>query len=212
MVWEEGKRKLSPYPDYELYNVSKDVGERNNVASQNPEVVKELDRRIEDFLVNTKAVVPERNPSYKGQGIQKAKGWQSVGYVNLSAKPEGFQVRSFGETPMTIQTYEKLNIKQGKYTFKYKIRSLSATGKTSLQWGSTKDVKVSKLTDAGLWEEKNIEFTAEGPIKELKFQIASSQGVTHIEWMKILDSEGKEIKSWSGVQEKKKKVVKKVKK
>ena len=197
---------------YELYNVSKDVGERQNVAGQNPEIVKELDKRIEDFLVNTKAVVPEKNPSYKGQGIQKAKGWESVGYVNLSAKPEGFQIRSFGDNPMTIQTYEKLNIKPGEYTFQYKIRSLSATGKTSLQWGDTKDVKFSNLTDTGLWEEKSFEFTAESPVKQLKLQIASSQGVTHIEWMKLLDNTGNEVKSWSGIQAKKKKVAKNKKK
>lgn len=190
---------------YELYNVKNDVGERVNVAGQNPELVKELDRRIETFLTDTKAVEPVKNPDYKGISVQKAKGWESVGYVNLSAKPEGFQVRSFGENPMTIQTSGKLNIDAGKYTFKYKIRSLSASGKTLLKLGDSQEIENSDLKDTGLWEENSISFTSEKPLDQLKFQIASSQGVVHIEWMKLLDASGNEVKSWSGVQAKKKK-------
>lgn len=190
---------------YELYNVKKDVGERVNVAGQNPELVKELDRRIQKFLTDTKAVVPVKNPDYKGISVQKAKGWESVGYVNLSAKPEGFQVRSFGENPMTIQTSGKLSIEAGKYTFKYKIRSLSASGKTLLKLGDSQEIENSDLKDTGLWEENSISFTSEKSLDQLKFQIASSQGVVHIEWMKLLDTSGNEVKSWSGVQAKKKK-------
>lgn len=197
---------------YELYNVKKDVGERNNVADQNIEMVQELDKLIETFLVKTKAVVPIKNPAYKGTRPQKSKGWESVGYMNLSSKPEGFQVRSFGESPMTIQTYEKLNLKPGKYTFIYKIRSLSASGQTVFQWGSTAQSKKLELQDDGLWDEKSIPFTADKPIQSLKLQIASTQGVVHIEWMKILDESGKEVKLWNGMQTKKKKNVVKKKK
>ena len=183
---------------YELYNVKDDVGERLNVAGRNPEMLKELDKSIETFLEKTQAVIPLKNPAYKGLATDKAKGWESVGYVNLSSKPEGFQVRSFGENPMTIQTYEKLNLKAGEYTFKYRIRSLSASGSTVLQWGSVNESVKTEISDSGLWEEKSISFSSEKPVNQLKFQIASSQGVVHIEWIKLLDASAKEIKTWSG--------------
>lgn len=193
---------------YELYNVKNDIGERNNVAGENPELLQELDKRIENFLVDTNAVIPVKNPAYKNIRKQKSNGWETVGYVNLSAKPEGFQIRSFGESPMKIQTYEKLNLKPGKYTFQYKIRSLSATGKSSLQWGSSKDIKEVAIIDDGLWDEKSIEFNAAKPVTSLKFKVASTQGVVHVEWLKILDETGAVLKHWSGVAEKKKKAKK----
>ena len=47
--------------DYKLYNLSKDIGEKNNLATARPELVKKLDQMIEDHLVDTNAVTPIAN-------------------------------------------------------------------------------------------------------------------------------------------------------
>ena len=47
-----------------LFNLRDDIGEKNNVAAQKPELVSELDALIAKFLVDTKAVVPVQNPAF----------------------------------------------------------------------------------------------------------------------------------------------------
>jgi len=48
----------------ELYNLAKDIGESNNVATANQELVKQLDAEIDAYLAKTKAAVPIKNPAY----------------------------------------------------------------------------------------------------------------------------------------------------
>lgn len=49
----------------ELYNLKDDVGEARNLAAKQPEVVKELSGLLEGFLVETDAVIPKPNPSFR---------------------------------------------------------------------------------------------------------------------------------------------------
>jgi arylsulfatase A-like enzyme len=55
---------------FELYNLAQDIGESNNVAALHPDLVRQLDVKIENYLARTKAAVPVRNPAYD----PKAKG------------------------------------------------------------------------------------------------------------------------------------------
>jgi len=49
---------------YFLFNLRDDLGERNNLAAQKPELVVELDSQISEFLDDSKAVVPIPNPAF----------------------------------------------------------------------------------------------------------------------------------------------------
>ncbi len=51
---------------FELYNLKDDIGEGKNLAAEKPEIVKELNELINQFLKETQAVVPTRNPKYRG--------------------------------------------------------------------------------------------------------------------------------------------------
>jgi len=55
---EDGNHK------YELYNLSEDIGETNNLAGRYPEKVRQLDELIEEHLKETGALVPILNPRY----------------------------------------------------------------------------------------------------------------------------------------------------
>lgn len=48
----------------ELYNLKNDVGETQNLVDSNSKLVEELNALISDFLRETEAVVPIRNPNY----------------------------------------------------------------------------------------------------------------------------------------------------
>jgi len=63
---------------YQLYNLKQDLGEKTNLAAQEPARVKELDAKIESFLTETKAVLPKLNPNFdpskydpKEEGVSK---------------------------------------------------------------------------------------------------------------------------------------------
>jgi arylsulfatase A-like enzyme len=95
--------------DLELYDLKKDLGERHNLAKAKPELVKELNGLITDFLKDTEAVIPKLNPNF-GKIIPKAAapkkalaqddlpgGWKnragkavvSEGALHLESKGEG---------------------------------------------------------------------------------------------------------------------------
>ena len=57
--------------DLELYDLKNDLGERRNLAKEKPELVKELNGLITDFLKDTEAVIPKLNPHF-GKAVPKA--------------------------------------------------------------------------------------------------------------------------------------------
>jgi arylsulfatase A-like enzyme len=57
--------------DLELYDLKNDLGERRNLAKEKPELVKEFNGLITDFLKDTEAVIPKLNPNF-GKAAPKA--------------------------------------------------------------------------------------------------------------------------------------------
>ena len=55
---EEGEHRFL------LFDLGKDLGETTNLAEVHPQVVQELDTKIESFLARTNAIVPVRNPAF----------------------------------------------------------------------------------------------------------------------------------------------------
>ena len=50
--------------EYRLYNLREDVGENQNLASERPEKVKELDQLIEDYISEANVVIPLPNSNF----------------------------------------------------------------------------------------------------------------------------------------------------
>jgi hypothetical protein len=51
----------------ELYNLANDLGEQNDVASEMPERVSELDNQLSEWLASVGAKLPRPNPDYQGE-------------------------------------------------------------------------------------------------------------------------------------------------
>lgn len=49
----------------ELYNLSEDISEKNNIAEEKRNLTKELKEMLDDWKVKVRAKIPERNPDYK---------------------------------------------------------------------------------------------------------------------------------------------------
>jgi len=107
---------------YKLYNLKDDIGEQTNLASERPELVKELDALIDDFLADTNAILPLPNPKFNAakyrpelEGKAKLKGgvrtpkkqprgkpvagWQPEGTTKLAKKDGMLILTSTGGDP-----------------------------------------------------------------------------------------------------------------
>ena len=50
--------------DYRLYNLREDIGEQHNLAATHPEMLRSLDRLIEDYIADAGVAVPLPNPNF----------------------------------------------------------------------------------------------------------------------------------------------------
>lgn len=75
---ESGKHR------YKLFNLKDDIGESNNLANQFPDRVKQLDKLIEQHLVDTNAVRPLPNPRFDPNQYDLAR----EGHALLKGSPE----------------------------------------------------------------------------------------------------------------------------
>jgi arylsulfatase A-like enzyme len=69
-------------PEYELYDVAKDPLDKSNVAPQNPEIVKRLDKELDRWKqMATAARVKPDNETMKGLNQQQLERLRSLGYI-----------------------------------------------------------------------------------------------------------------------------------
>jgi len=76
---------------YRLYNLREDIGENNNLATVHPDLVKQLDQLIEDYITAADVVVPLPNPNFELARFQPAKIGVQAGGLKMP--------RSFKQSP-----------------------------------------------------------------------------------------------------------------
>ena len=137
---------------YSLFNLKNDLGERVNLAADNPRRVEELDKLITQFLIETRAVVPLPNPRFdptrydpkaigmatpniprkpNGSGIKQPQlksklvgGWQAGGTCSLELKEGLLIVTSNGRDPHLSFKFPK-ELPQKKLVMKVTMASNS---------------------------------------------------------------------------------------
>lgn len=120
---------------YRLYNLRDDLGERQDLSSQQPEMVQELDALIEGFLDSTHAVTPTRNPHYDPAAPQSPPGkrpaarrferWNFSGNTVLSRDGEVLRLNSTGGDPW-IATSDLPRGLPGPFKVRLNIRSTAS--------------------------------------------------------------------------------------
>ena len=126
-----------------LFNLRDDLSERNNLATQQPVLVRELDTLIEEFLADTEAVVPIPNPKFdpakyrpEDEGQQKPKGkakaaklaptapggWQPSKDAQLRAENGELKITSMGGDPWVSTRNLPANAK-GPFILRLRLKS-----------------------------------------------------------------------------------------
>lgn len=205
---------------YQLYNLKEDLGETNNLFEAYPEKVAELDRMIEDYLTDTQAVTPERNPDFdpahyhperigvpvkrrpktpKGSSID---GWTAGGSCSVLADDGIMVVSSTGNDPQCVLA-SMSPVKGAGLKFRLRMKSFASPDATvyyNIPFSSENSVPLSVSAD-GQWHEYEISVPAES-LNGLRIDPANKPGTVHIDWMQLQDSEGQCIQRWDFEQAK----------
>lgn len=178
---------------FELYDLKNDVGESNNLAAEKPEIVRELNALITDFLKDTEAVVPVRNPEFgkvvvakKDDEFPGMKGWKPRG-CDYSVKGGIVTVKGKNATPF-LGVGAGVN---GPATVKFHMRS-AKDGAAKIEWttpdGDKKKEKpqsVPYTLKGGDWQEVTVEIPARGPIAILRIYLPVQQEAIELDRVEL---------------------------
>lgn len=194
-----------------LFNLRNDLSERNNLAAKEPGLVRELDGLIEQFLADTKAVVPIPNPRFdpaqyhpENEGKpaprnQKAaskasakddpsdpnlQGWKAR---NCSASVKGgiVTVRGSGSAPF-LGVGAGID---GPGTVTFRTRT-AAGGEGKIEWippGKNPDgANTAAFTiKPGNWQTVTTKVPAEGPLGILRIYLPAQQQPVEVDWVEL---------------------------
>jgi len=203
-----------------LYNLIDDLGEKNNLAGQRPELVAELDARIETFLAETNAVLPIPNPAFDParyrpelEGVQthrkpsqsapaapRTGGWQASKDVQLQASRGQLRITSTGSDPW-ISTRDLPATARGPFLLKLRLSSRGG-GRGVVYFGSKEhpgfhlDRSVSfELRHDGQPHDHEITLPSE-TLSALRLDPGNAAGQMTITSLAVEDITGAVVKAW----------------
>lgn len=193
---------------YLLYHLGEDPGETRNLADVKPEVVKEFDGLIEDFLTRTKAVVPVPNPDFdpakyrpelEGKATLNRKptaqtnnspanvGWRAANCTG-NIKDGILELTEVGEASFLGLTAGKLS---GPSTVQFRIKAKA--GISHVHWlpegPQGKAQSVEYTAKGGDWEEITVKIPATGPLGVVRIYFPNGTIAAQVDWLMLQSKE-----------------------
>ena len=191
-----------------LFNLRDDLGEKNNLAAQKPELLAELDALIEGFLTDTKAVVPVPNPAFdpakyhpelegkqqpkgkakapakgKDDAIPALQGWKARD-CQATVKEGILRLTSLGSECFLGFSAAKHS---GPTTAKFRIKAKA--GSSHFDWlpagPGTQQQRVDFTIKGGDWEAITVELPAEGPLGIVRLYLPMQEPAVEIDWIEL---------------------------
>jgi arylsulfatase A-like enzyme len=200
---------------YRLFNLREDISETKNLASQNPDLVKELDGIIHQFLEETHAVLPMPNPAFdpskyqpelEGKPTKKSDAKQKPGKtskssVNDDSDPalKGWKARGCtAKAAQGILRVSKLvdvsflgfsaNRHSGPSSVTMRIQA--QPGESHIDWlpGGTQDKaqSVAFKIESNDWQEITVAIPASGPLGIVRVYLPKQATPIEIDWIEIV--------------------------
>jgi arylsulfatase A-like enzyme len=181
---------------FELYDLRNDIGESKNVATTNPEKVKQLNGLLEGFLKETRAVVPKPNPAYV-----RGDRWSAGTDAKLEVREHIAIVESTGGRP----TLQLLEAPPATGTLRLRFRMRASQGRGGLVlWGTsrepgfaaTRTVKFEPKRD-GRWHDYEVRFAPENLLRQLRIDGSLAPAKREFEWIRLCKEDSTVIQAWS---------------
>ena len=192
-----------------LFNLKDDLGEKNNLATQKPELVTELDTLIESFLKDTHAVVPVVNPAFdpkqyhpelEGKQQPKAKA-KAPAKDDSDPALQGWKARDCkaavkdGIVRVTNIGFECfLGFGAGKHsgpsTATFHIKAKPGTSHFDWLPGGGKAERVPFTLKGGDWQEITVQIPATGPLGIVRLYLPMQEQPVEVDWIELRSTEG----------------------
>jgi arylsulfatase A-like enzyme len=196
---------------YRLYNLADDLGETNNLADAFPERVAELDRLLQAHLEDAGAVLPSPNPAFdpkqyhpefigltpeEQSALGDAAGWEPVGTCTLEPGGGILRINSTGDDPY-IKDKGTLTLSGGPFEVAFRIRSGSSGSAAVYYNDSSRATKLPfEMNHDNQWQTVEVTAPVEA-LTRLRIDPSSAPGVIEIDWVRVNNAAGKNVKEWS---------------
>ncbi len=193
---------------YRLFDLDADLGERTNLADKYPDMVRQLDARIDQFLKETHAVLPEPNPDYDPASTRLLQfGLSAMNDCKIVVNHDNqLAVTSIGGDP-----HFKLELPRphtpGQFTLEMRIKS-TARGAGFVYWqekgvqpifARQRRAAYSAVHD-GEFHDYQVTFTAQNPLVSIRIDPADKPGQIVFQSVRLRDSQGDVVHQWTFTQ------------
>jgi arylsulfatase A-like enzyme len=188
---------------YELYNLREDLGERHNLAAEHPDLVRELDALIEQFLLDTEAVRPIPNPDYDPGSIELAR--RSITNVNqcrLIIQNGQLHMHASGGDPHFVLRLDE-PIAAAPLTLRIRMKT-SDEGPGHAYWQeqsvnpqfhASRRVPLNLQSD-GAWHDYQVVLAAQHPTLSIRLDPLNRPGEVVIDFVHLEDDQGHLLHAW----------------
>lgn len=191
-----------------LFNLRDDLGEKNNLAAQKPELVRELDGLISAFLADTQAVVPVPNPAFdpakhrpelegrpapkaKAKNAPKTKEVVDPALLDWKARDCTGKVQEGTLHVTNIGTTCFLGFSASRHSgpsvVRFRIKAEAGTSHVDWLPGGVegRTQRADFTLKGGGWEEVSVPLPATGPLGIVRVYLPMQQPPVEIDWIMV---------------------------
>ena len=183
---------------FELYDLSKDIGETDNLALKMQVKVQQMNALITQHLKETDALVPFANPNYKGPG-ETIGGWEAGGTAMVKQFGDAIQIVSSGGDPFFFTG--EVPKASGPYTIKFRMNTRIGGDGTVFWAPNKKGFAATKSVDFtinrdGQFHDYSVSLPENKEIGKLRIDTGKATGDATIDWIRLFDGNNKLVKAW----------------
>ncbi len=186
----------------ELYNLADDIGELRNLAAVYPERAARMERMLDQQLQETGPSCQRRTRITIPNAARDIAGWHPSGDCWLEQSDAGLVMHCTGGDPFVLTN--AVEPASGDLVARFRMKSTSKGG-GQFFWTTEKMPRLGpkqRLDFAtqhdGNWHDYEVPFTAQSPLRAVRFDPSTAPGKIEIAWIEILTAgdEPRVVKDW----------------
>ncbi len=183
---------------YELYDLGKDIGETNNVVSQNPDVLEKMIAMLDAHMKEADYLQARLNKKYKGNALGP---WWAAEEVKLSVVDKVLHLK-VGDGETYIETDMIPDIDGQPIVFTFEMKS-TASGAAKIIWTEDKKMEYSAYLEQdfeaihdGQWHHYRVPVSTK-KMALLRIVPATKAGEVAIKNLSMETADGYKLREWS---------------
>ncbi len=183
---------------YELYNLTKDIGETTNLAGQMPEKVLAMTQLLDAHVEEAAILLPNKNEKYDGHS---ADAWWGSEKTSIEVSDQMLQILSLDGFPK-IETLYTPNVNDGDFYFTFDMKT-TGKGDGTIAWKTGKETDYSKenhtnfnISNDNEWHSYKVKIPLKGRLSTIQMQPAKGKATVYLKNIELVNAEGFYIRDW----------------